>query len=117
MTALESAAEKVAGNALLQAGARIVMVVGVPVTLMIAGSYAGEITGLHRKVQGIEIRQAEMTAAQNAVAGRLTALENQNAVEAGRFAMLEREIAGLVATVNATNRNVERLLNRAEGPR
>lgn len=114
MTKIEETAKRVADSTLLTAGARVVMVIGVPVTLLIAGAYAGEITGLHRKVQSIEIKQAEMAAAQNAVANRLTALESQNISEAGRFATLEREIASMTATINAMNRNVERLLNRAE---
>lgn len=114
MTKLESAAEKVAGNAILAAGARIVMVVGVPVTLMIGGSYASTITGLHNKVQNIEVRQAEMAVSQAAVSTRLNALEVQNQAEAGRFATLERQIAEMTGMVNAMNRNLERLLNRSE---
>lgn len=115
MTKIESAAEKVANNALLAAGARIVMIIGVPVTLAVGGSYASTISGLHAKVQGIEVRQAEMAASQTAVNSRLTALEAQNQAEAGRFATLERQIAEMTGTVNAMNRNLERLLNRAEG--
>lgn len=72
MTKIESAAERVASNAVLTAGARIVMVLGLPVFMLVLTSYANSIATLGDKVQALEVRQAQMTTSQDLVSRRWT---------------------------------------------
>lgn len=117
MSTIEAKAEKVANNAILTAGARIAVVCGIPITVMIGGWFLAEVTGMGRKVHGLEVQQSAMVATQTDVQRRLGALEQQNNTESGRFGQLETQIAGLQATVSAMNQNVARMLNRIDGGR
>lgn len=117
MSKIEDTAVKVADNAILTAGARIAVLVGIPVTVLIGGFFLSQLTGMHQKVQALEVGQERAAALQGALHSRLSALETQNTSEATRFASIEREISAMVATQAAMNRTLDRVLNRLDGGR
>lgn len=123
MTKIETAAQRVADNTLLTAGARLVMLVGLPIFMLVLSNYANSITALGVKVQAIEVQQAQMLAAQNAVNGRLTdeVTKLSSAVDrlgqtlspiaqmAERMAQLDRRVAATEARNDAQEERLGRL--------
>jgi hypothetical protein len=117
MTKMETAAEKVAGNVLLTAAARVVMVLGVPATLAVGVAFSSEVIGQGKELRRIDAQQAE-------VARRLLAVEEQNRADgvdsraaAERFARIEAALAGLAAQGSATLRSIERVERFIDGRR
>lgn len=101
---MQVVAEKVATNMLLLAFTRVVMALGVPVTLAVGMWVASEITALGKKVHAIETGNYE---------GRMREVERQQATRAeeltrmaGRF---DAALATLSAQQAATLRSVERI--------
>lgn len=117
MTKVETVAEKVAGNVLLAAAARIIMLLGVPATLTVGVAFAGELIGLGRDMRRVDTTQVEMSR-------RLLVVEEQNRRDtedarlvADRFARIEAALAGLAAQNLATLRSIERVERVLDGQR
>jgi len=70
MTKIETAAKKVVSNEVLTAGARVAMVLGVPLLLYVLTTYINSITALANKVQALETQQAVMFSSQGSANGR-----------------------------------------------
>lgn len=109
MTKMEKVAEQVAGSVLLTAVSRVMMAVGVPVTIMVGAWVVKDLVALGTRMAVIEQGKPELVR-------RLEAVERQNqrdieeaARMAARFATIEAQLATLVAQQSATLRGLERV--------
>lgn len=109
MTKIEQAAQRVAESTLLMAAARLIMAIGVPVTIMVGAWVVRDLVAIDRRLSLIEESKPELVR-------RLDHVERQNqrdleeaARMAQRFGQIEAGIATLVAQQAATLRSVERV--------
>jgi phage tail sheath protein FI len=105
---------RVANNLLLTAVARVVMVLGVPVTLYIITSFVASITQMGKDIQELELQMRDVVATSRVQGERISTLETRMNTDIGSYNLVQREISALAATQRAMNATLERALNRLD---
>jgi cell division protein ZapA (FtsZ GTPase activity inhibitor) len=117
MTKMKDVAEQVAGSVLLTAVSRVMMAIGVPVTIMVGAWVVKDLVALGTRIAVIEQGKPDLLR-------RLEAVERQNQRDieeasrlAARFSTIEARLATLVAQQSATLRGLDRVERVLDGGR